>query len=652
MAHIDDMIARVDDPALRAQIERALGDIKKQLQYGLVFERHMPETVRLNNLPIRLGDVVAVRTEPKSVTTYTVRTIAGKGARLAADDGGPDRTVALSNLQAIKRFGEPIYPALESVERLERGGDKPFHAVINAENFHAVQLLTYVYEGQVDCLYLDPPYNTGAKDWKYNNDYVDKKDGWRHSKWLSFMDRRLRLARRLLKPDGILILTIDENEHAHVLMLLEQLFKQHDLTSITVMHNPRGVQGNNFSYTHEYAIFVIPRGMKAVVQKVREGSDAPTLRKWGNDSTRDTAKNCFYPIYLRDGEIVGFGEVADDGYHPAGPNEEQEDGTVAVWPLDGNLVERKWRYARQSVEEIRPYLVPRTTQKGHLDVGLAKDFEQYRTVWQHPKYDASMHGTQLVNAFIGKPFPYPKSLYSVYECLYSVLANRPDALVVDFFAGSGTTLHATMLLNTADGGRRRCVLVTNNEVEAKAVTRLHKAGLYAGDPDFEAEGIFEQITRPRTVAAVTGTATDGTELVGTYLDGDGRAWADGFEENVELFRLRYLDRDEVDLGLQFDAILPALWLSAGGVGTREHGVSDQPMSVPDSSNYAVLFKPSRVRALLAALKDRPDITTVYVVTDSEDVFAQVRADLPAGCDGRVLYAEYLRNFRINTEQNL
>lgn len=257
-----------------------------------------------------------------------------------------------------------------------------------------------------------------------------------------------------------------------------------------------------------------------------------------------------------------------------------------------------------------------------------------------------------MSTFVGKPFPYPKSLYAVYECLYSVLAKRPDALGVDFFAGSGTTLHATMLLNTTDGGRRRCVLVTNNEVEASAVAKLNRNGLYPGDPAYEAKGIFEQITMPRAIAAVTGKAACGARLEGTYLDGDGRAWEDGFEENVEMFRLTYLDRDEVDLGLQFDAILPALWLSAGGTGTREHGVSDQALSAPEGGNYAVLFKASRIRALLTTLDERPDITAVYIVTDSEDVFAQINATLPQNLDVRMLYAEYLRNFRINTEQNL
>ena len=123
------------------------------------------------------------------------------------------RSVSTADLVAVAGIQDRIFPGLVETGRVERGGDKPFHTVINAENFHALEMLTYTHRHKVDCIYIDPPYNTGAKDWKYNNDYVAADDDYRHSKWLSFMERRLQVARELLNPeDSVLIVTIDEKE--------------------------------------------------------------------------------------------------------------------------------------------------------------------------------------------------------------------------------------------------------------------------------------------------------------------------------------------------------------------------------------------------------------------------------------------------------
>ena len=147
----------------------------------------------------------------------------------------------LDELVLVVHFGEPIYPVLTPIDRVERGGpDKPWHILINADNYHALQLLLYSHERKIDLIYIDPPYNTGARDWKYNNDYVDRSDIWRHSKWLSMMKKRLLLAKRLLKPDGVLVIAIDDNEARHLGTLLDELLPEFDATAITVVHNPRG----------------------------------------------------------------------------------------------------------------------------------------------------------------------------------------------------------------------------------------------------------------------------------------------------------------------------------------------------------------------------------------------------------------------------
>lgn len=253
-------------------------------------------------------------------------------------------------------------------------------------------------------------------------------------------------------------------------------------------------------------------------------------------------------------------------------------------------------------------------------------------------------------------FPFPKSLYAVRDCLKLVVADRPDALVVDFFAGSGTTLHAIALLNAEDEGRRRCILVTNNEVDPKRTRKLNKDGFYRGDPKLEAEGIFEAATRPRIKAAFTGARPDSTpfpdEKKFRYVD--GRAFAAGFDENVTFFRLDYMNPDVVELGDAFDAIHPLLWLAAGAHGPRPGSltVDSKEFYVSEHGRFAVLFSDAALRDLEAELARRDDITHLYVATDSAEAFAEAVEALGQGRRTSMLYRDYLRNFRINRPQSV
>ncbi len=359
-------------------------------------------------------------------------------------------------------------PVLKEVKakRVVNDDKLPSNLLIEGDNYHALCVLNYTHKKNIDLIYIDPPYNTGAKNWKYNNDYVDKEDEYRHSKWLSLMRHRLNLAKELLKDDGVLICAIDENEQAHLGVLIESIFPAHEQHTITIVHNPKGVQGNNFSYSHEYAIFVVPKDKKIIGDRslTEEEMYISNLRNWGNESERTDAKNCFYPIIISNGEIVGFGDVAPDKLHPKSANEKQKDKSIYVWPIDEKGVERKWRYARQSVEEIKDILQVKESRNGLIQIMIAKDYGTYKTVWFDKKYDASEYGTKLLREIIPNcDFNFPKSLYTVYDCLFAVIGNRPRANVLDFFAGSGTTGHAVLEMNKADGGERKFILCTNNE---------------------------------------------------------------------------------------------------------------------------------------------------------------------------------------------
>lgn len=364
----------------------------------------------------------------------------------------------------------PVFSEDEN-RKILKDKEQKWNFLIEGDNLQSLYLLEKTHFGKIDCIYIDPPYNTGAKTWKYNNDYVDKRDTYRHSKWLSMMSVRMSIAKKLLKEDGVFICAIDENELATTLLLIEDVFgENYKSDCITVVHNPRGIQGDNFSYINEYAIFTYRKGLKAITTRElsEEEIDWSPLRNWGDESERHDAANCFYPIYVKDGKIVRFGDdvTSDDSFHP---------------------------------------------NKNEYDIEIGKDFTPYRTVWNDKKYDANEYGTQLIKSMIPNcDFSFPKSIYTVYECLYAVTKDKPDAIILDYFAGSGTTGHATLMMNKLLGGNRHFILCTNNDVGEKKEKEYKKK---YGEIDSESDkwidwkekyGIASSVTYPRIKSTIEG----------------------------------------------------------------------------------------------------------------------------------------------------
>lgn len=384
--------------------------------------------------------------------------------------------------------------------------------MIEGDNFHALSILNYTHKKKIDAIYIDPPFNTGNKNWKYNNDYVDKEDAFRHSKWLSMMDKRLRLAKPLLQDDGVLVCAIDENELWHLGTLLEEIFFDKEIHLITIVHNPRGIQGKNFSYVNEFAFFVIPKGKKVIGPRKLEDDEIywSNLRNWGGESDRSDAKNCFYPIIVKDSKIIGFGDVPDENFHPSDQVQSEKDYKL-VWPIDINGEEKKWRYARQSVESVRDLLRIRKGSNGRIEVEIGKPYGTVKTVWQNPKYDAAEYGTKLIHELVpNNNFEFPKSVYNVYDCIAPIVDGKKEAIILDFFAGSGTTGHAVMMLNKKDGGSRQFILCTNNE-----------------------NGIAEEICYPR-IKAVTSGNEKYKEIT-------------GYPANLKYFKTDFVDYAPTDL---------------------------------------------------------------------------------------------------------
>ena len=363
------------------------------------------------------------------------------------------------------------------------GGWDSENLYIEGNNTKVLKLLQETYLGKIKMIYIDPPYNTGnnlmykndfsqsSADYIRNSGQIDvngnnmtsnpETNGRFHTDWLNMIYPCLRIAKTLLTEDGVLVCAMDENEIDALSMMLKDIFGEsnYEVTCVTVIHNPRGQQGKNFSHTNEYALFVYPKSCKIIADRQIPENEVnwSQLRNWGSESERTDAKNCFYPIKVKNGEIIGFGDVAPDDYHPR--QTEYIDNIAYVYPIDRNGIERKWRYARQTVESIWNMLRAKATTDGY-EIEIGKTFGLQRTVWSDKRYDANEYGTKLVSELVpDSGFTFPKSLWTVYDSIYAGAGNDKEAIILDFFSGSGTTAHATMKLNSDDGGKRKFILV-------------------------------------------------------------------------------------------------------------------------------------------------------------------------------------------------
>jgi adenine-specific DNA-methyltransferase len=672
MARLEDLIKDIADTRLRSQIAAEVGKLKARKKFGLVFEQHLPEIVQLPGLPVNPGSRVAKRADKNAGFFLVTGTVNGKKVSIMPERGGAEEVVPRSELIVVKRFGEPMFPALVPEDKIIQDADKPFHTVINADNFHALQLLLYCYEGAVDLIYIDPPYNTGARDWKYNNDYVDKTDQYRHSKWLSMIKKRLQLARRLLKPDGVLIVTIDDNEVNHLGILLEDIMPERIKQLITVVINPGGTYKINFARVHEYAYFVSPPDHETVTGipilqpelDLAKGEDAEKsddeweywkLRRTGAESAhRHQRPKQFYAIYVNEKtmQVVSVGpEIGPTEKFPT----KKVNGLTPVYPIDGAGTQRVWRYSRATMTEkiAEEAVIAKIASDGAIGLHLRvpkKETKRLKSVWWEGNHSsAGTAGTVLVDGILGKPnsFPFPKSLYLVKDCLAAVCRNRKDALILDFFAGSGTTLHATAMLNREDGGRRRCILVANNEVDEKTAKRLAAQGIVEGSKEFAAHGICSAVTWPRTKFALAGKRDDGTLLEGQYAN--GTALAKGFRENAAFFDLDFLYPADVERGERYEAILPILWLMSGASGDLELSKGSGKYHFPKNCTFCVLLREQHFKEFVEKLTERADITLVFLVTDSVEAFYEMRGLLGRSLRCVQLYKSYLDSFKINLE---
>ena len=711
MSRLTDLLSQLkaSNPELGKELEREVKTLSSRLSFGLNFERHLPETVELPGRLIRKGDKVRVlpprgeiqKGDQKLWKVLGFDQMNGKHVariQLVGAAEPEEQSMLVEDLVVVAEFRDYIYPGLVSTGKVEYGEDKPFHTVINGENYHVLDALTFTHRGKIDAIYIDPPYNSGAKDWKYNNDYVEKDDLYRHSKWLAMMERRLGIARELLNPyDSVLIVTIDEKEVHRVGLLLEQSFPDATIQMVTSIISAKGaVRPGRFSRVEEH-LFIVTIGAASItpwyrnmLDSVKEDGDDLAKLEWLGlrrrepSSIRGARPNQFYPIFVhkKNGYLHSVGDAIDDDidrHSIAVP-----DGAVALWPLkpDGtemlwgltpDVLRRNWAkgYARVNSwksEEKRgtvQYLPGGTiaqiedgtiqitgrNKDGSVIGTVASDGENPppKRVWNMASHNAEIGGTNILSSLMpGRRFPYPKSLYAVEDCLRFFVESKPTAIVLDFFSGSGTTAHAIMRLNRQYGGRRQCISITNNEVAADEQAALREAGLRPGDPDWEKWGICEYITKPRIAAAITGKTPEGKDIQGDYKFTDEFPIAEGFEENAEFFTLTYETPIGVSHNRAFARIAPLLWMRAGSAGRRIEKLPEQGWDVAET--YGLLVDLDQAAAFSEAVESANTVRVAFIVTDDDRRFQSIARRLPNTVEPVRLYESYLTNFRFSLGQ--
>ena len=812
MAALNELIQKIENPELRAQIQAAAEKLVKQKKFGLVFEEHLPECTPLYDIPVRKGLKVSLR-GGKVNETYTVLKIESGKALCLPRNGNGAVEFPVADLVTTAELGDPIYPCLQMLDEVCNAPDSDlWHTLIEADNYHALQLLEYLYGGKVDCIYIDPPYNSRAKDWKYNNDYVDPTDTYTHSLWLSMMQKRLKLAKKLLNPnDSVLIVTIDEKEYLHLGCLLEEMFSDAKIQMVSSVINSKGVARDEFYRVNEYLYVVrigncVPSSMQlssewrgnirtSTTEKVRWGS----LMRSGSGSDRKDSPGCFYPIFISKDKktFCGVGDVVPPGVDRH--SVEIPEGQIALFPIHDDGTEGRWQYSREKLLEIqrKGYVRISTQTSSGLTlryisegwqkkvengliavVGKAEDgslifddsdyTQEYIPCnqWWISSHNATEFGSKLLKKFVcQRKFPFPKSLYAVHDIIHFFVKNKPNALIVDFFAGSGTTLHAINLLNAEDNGHRRCIMVTNNEVSEEEKESFKANGVQEGSSAWASHGIARYITWPRTVCSIMGTNINGEKLSDEYITSGkeviakkrsiiqlpfidlsilslqdkkklvqlisrnilpGKLVTDetafvvsddpkhtvsilidttraeewiskvresdhidelfvitkdkklfnqikkkvnetlspieqvipikrpisaGFKANAIFFKLSFLDKTKISLGMQFKELLSTLWMKAGAIGkcpTIDAGVPD--MLILPENKMAILNDENRFGAFAEKLAQHPEIEVVYLVTDYESSFVSMTQAL----EGKItyqLYRDYLDNFRINAGRN-
>lgn len=683
MSRLSELIrqARKADEQLGADLEAEIAALTSRRTFGLVFERHQPEAVELPGRAVRRGDKVRVlpsrgsnEIQDKRLWRVT-RVERAEGQRIAhlAELGNetPEiQATPVAGLVVVAEFDDHIYPGLVESKRVEHDADKPFHTVINAENFHALEMLTYTHQDAVDLVYIDPPYNTGGKfAWLYNDDFVDNDDDYKHSKWLAFMDRRLRLARDLLKSTGAIMVSIGDDEQHRLRMLMDQVFGVENhvaqlAVEMSTTSGPKTTNAQQGTIVKNVEYVLIYRKSLEFDSKILHTPLYDGIEKWDAN----------YPLWINDdGTTESLYERLDAEplirkdieqfalIHDRGKKKGQFTGAQGMDLLLASS-EAARTFVFGNLDRIgRTDTPPVSGKSADVPVGRWIDHQtdgrSYRLtkskqgkVWQiytldrnyrtsddyTPRFGRTVIRGDLWRGFHsdmghvstegGVGFANGKKPIRLIRQLVKWANNSRDAVVLDFFGGSGTTAHAIAAMNAEDGGHRRAIVVTNNELSKADRKEMLESGFRAGDAEWEARGVFQSKTMPRLLNAFSETSANASFLTLTY------------ESALAVRHNR-----------AFARIAPTLWMRAGSRGRMITNLGNDGWDVADV--YGVLEDLDRSAEFVHQIVKNEKAGLVFVVTDDAAAFQMVCRDLPNHVLPVRLYESYLQNFMINTGRN-
>lgn len=662
MSRLNDLLRQLetDNPSLAKDLRREVDALADRRAFGLNFERHVPEAVELPGRPVRRGDKVRVLPPRGSKASdgddrlwrVTAITKDDTGARTASLELLSDETETadslVDDLVVVAEFRDPIYPGLVSTGKVERGGDKPYHAVINAENYHALQTLLFTHRGKVDAIYIDPPYNTGTRGWIYDDTYVASDDLFKHSKWLAFMERRLKLARELLKASGVIIVAIGDDEHHRLRMLLDQVFDVDNFIMNATWQGGVSALARHHGGGADYMLIYgrdatkVPQfrdpkpfapEMLAVVRDALKSGQSPEEAQADLRAFIKAHKNEIAPGLQIFNKVDSEGEIyleGDLGNSLPRPNlrypivnpetgrryEPPANGWEVSKPkMDGLIAEGRVIFGNRNVPARKKLL------REHMDQLPSPTF-----------YKDRRSASQKLRAILGESrFPNAKDPEVLQRWLR--MTTPPDGIILDFFGGSGTTVEAVMRLNENEGSTRTCLLVTNNEVAVADADTLARSGRRPTDAEWQAKGVYEYVTRPRLNTVATGTRSDGSR------------YEDAVHQNLEFFTLTYEAPLRVSSNREFAKIAPLLWLRAGSQGRR---IEDVSSGWDIAETYGVLADLNQTEQFVEAIAKNETVRIAYIVTDEDRLFEAIVRELPDHVEPVRLYEAYLQNFEIET----
>lgn len=487
--------------------------------------------------------------------------------------------------------------------------DAPNHILIEGDNLEALTALAYTHEGKIDVIYIDPPYNTGNKDFVYNDSFVDREDGYRHSKWLSFMNKRLQIAKSLLSSGGVIFISIDDNEQAQLKLLCDEIFGGNNFKSNSIIVNNRGGRDyGGIALQHDYILIysnnkgelnlINDHDKKFQYQDSEGGFNLMELRNRNVKFNISNRPNLCYPFYVNPNNA--------DANNLLEISLEPKDGFVEVYPAKSNGIQTVWRWGKE--EKSRANLNKQIFGKVNRNGGYMivqkyrKTTKMQRSIWDEKEF-VNERGSEVLKEILTQNiFSYPKSVATIKRVLE--LGTNSTSTILDFFAGSGTTLHATMQLNAEDGGHRKCILVTNNE-----------------------NNICEKVTYDRNKRVIQGyTTPKGEEVEGLH------------DNNLRYYRTNFLSRDKsvknmrqlVRLATDMLCIKNDVYTEAEFCGKKINPNIARYFDNGQGNRMLVIYEERAIRLLVQLMAQTEDDgikTMVYVFSPGADPYTDDFEDI-------------------------